>query len=63
MLAEDGLTCHLNRGHVMRNGRTKELWGLGTEEAMSDKKGAGTTKEQKAQPQARTFEETWRKMG
>lgn len=35
----------------MRNDRTKELWGLGTEEAMSDKKkGAGTTKEQRAQP-------------
>lgn len=40
MLAEDGLTCHLNRGHVMRDDRTKELWGLGTEEATSDKKGS-----------------------
>lgn len=34
----------------MRNDRTKELWGLGTEEAMSDKEGAGTSKEQRAQP-------------
>lgn len=34
----------------MKNDRTKGLWGLGTEEAMSDKEGAGTSKEQRAQP-------------
>lgn len=48
----------------MRNDRTKELWGLGTEEAMSDKKKEQEQpKSREHSQQARTFDETWRKMG
>lgn len=41
---------NLNIGHVMRTRKTKELWGSGTEEAVSHTEKEQEQPEQRAQP-------------